>query len=159
MCIWMFSIILSHFKELHEFFMCALTIVGEISFIFSFVWYGLVRKSLGVGCTFEKMAQKTKCQKMNVNIFIIKLGWIISPGQNPFKLLYSIMILNTTSLPCKAGPTNLFLRCLWGRSEKPIVHFSYARYVLKIQACLYSLGLSSRLWIKTYTIETWPFFV
>jgi hypothetical protein len=28
--------------------MCALTIVGEISFIFSFVRYGSVRKSLGV---------------------------------------------------------------------------------------------------------------
>jgi len=62
------------FKELHEFLMCVVTIGGETSFIFSFVRYGLVRKSLGVGCTFQKMAQKTKCPKMNVNLFIIELG-------------------------------------------------------------------------------------
>jgi len=68
------------FKELHEFLMCAVTIGGETRFIFSFVRYGLVRKSLGVGCTFQKMAQKTKCPKMNVNLFIIELGWIISPS-------------------------------------------------------------------------------
>jgi len=41
------------FKELHEFLMGAITIVGESSFIFNFVIYGLVTKSLGVGCTFE----------------------------------------------------------------------------------------------------------
>jgi hypothetical protein len=26
------------------------------------------------------VAQRTNCQKMNVNIFTIKLGWIISPS-------------------------------------------------------------------------------
>jgi hypothetical protein len=44
------------FKELHEFLMGAITIVGESSFIFSDVIYGLVTKSLGVGCTFEEVA-------------------------------------------------------------------------------------------------------
>jgi hypothetical protein len=62
------------FKKIHVFFMGAITIVGESSFIFSFVSYGLVTKSLGVGCTFEEVAQRTNCQKMNVNIFTIKLG-------------------------------------------------------------------------------------
>ncbi len=41
--------------------------------------YGLVTKTLEVGCTFEEVAEKTKCQKMNVNPFTTKLGWIISP--------------------------------------------------------------------------------
>ncbi len=63
-------------KELHEFLymMGAIIIFGEKSFIFSLVGYGLVMKSLGAGCTFEEVAEKTKCQKMNVNIFRIKLG-------------------------------------------------------------------------------------
>jgi hypothetical protein len=34
----------------------------------SFVDYGLVKKFLGARCTFEEVAEKTKCQKMNVNI-------------------------------------------------------------------------------------------
>jgi hypothetical protein len=38
------------------------------SSIFSFVDYGLVKKSLGARCTLEEVAEKTKCQKMNVNI-------------------------------------------------------------------------------------------
>jgi hypothetical protein len=54
--------------------MGAIIIFGEKSFIFSLVGYGLVMKSLGAGCTFEEVAEKTKCQKMNVNIFRIKLG-------------------------------------------------------------------------------------
>jgi hypothetical protein len=62
------------FKKLHVFFMGAITIVGESSFIFSFVSYGLVTKSLGDECTFEEVSQRTNCQKMNVNIFAIKLG-------------------------------------------------------------------------------------
>jgi hypothetical protein len=63
-------------KEFHEFLnlMGPIIIFGEKSFIFSFVGYGLVKKSLGARCTFEQVAQKTKCQKMNVNIFRIKLG-------------------------------------------------------------------------------------
>ncbi len=63
-------------KELHEFLymMGALTIFGEKTFMFSFVGYRVVTKSLGAGCTFEEVADKTKCQNMNVNIFRIKLG-------------------------------------------------------------------------------------
>jgi hypothetical protein len=44
-------------------------IVKESSFKFSFVSYGLVTKSLEAGCTFEEVAEKIKCQKMNVNVF------------------------------------------------------------------------------------------
>jgi hypothetical protein len=44
------------FKTLHEFFVGAITIVLQNSFIFSFMSYGLVIKSLGVGCTFEVVA-------------------------------------------------------------------------------------------------------
>jgi hypothetical protein len=58
--------------------MGVLTIFGEANFIFSFVGYGLVTKSLGVGYTFEEVVEKKKCQKMNVNIFITKLKRIIS---------------------------------------------------------------------------------
>jgi hypothetical protein len=39
------------------------------------------------------VAKKTKCQKMNVNIFTTKLGWIISPsfeGAKSLKLLYTL---------------------------------------------------------------------
>jgi hypothetical protein len=55
-------------KELHEFLcmMGAITIIGKNSFIFSFVDYGLVTKSLGARCTFEEVVEKTKCHKMNV---------------------------------------------------------------------------------------------
>jgi hypothetical protein len=34
----------------------------------------LLVQSLGAGCTFEEGAKKTKCQKMNVNLFRNKLG-------------------------------------------------------------------------------------
>jgi hypothetical protein len=54
--------------------MNAIIIFGESSFIFSFVGYGLVIKSLEVGCIFEKVEEKTKCQKMNVSVFPSKLG-------------------------------------------------------------------------------------
>jgi hypothetical protein len=54
--------------------MGAITIFGESSFIFSLGGYGLLTKSLGVGCTFEMFIEKTKCQKMNVNFFTTKLG-------------------------------------------------------------------------------------
>jgi acyl CoA:acetate/3-ketoacid CoA transferase beta subunit len=40
----------------------AMIIFGENNFIFSFVGYGLVTKSLAAGCTFEKVAEKTKCE-------------------------------------------------------------------------------------------------
>ncbi len=51
-------------KELHEFLymIVAMIIFGENNFIFSFVGYGLVTKSLAAGCTFEKVAEKTKCE-------------------------------------------------------------------------------------------------
>jgi len=65
--------------------MSALTISGEDSFIFSFVTYRLMTKSLGVGCTFKVVVLETKCRKMNVNPRT-------SQGQNPLKLPYSIMI-------------------------------------------------------------------
>ncbi len=54
--------------------MGAIIMFGKNNFILNFVGYGLVTKSLGVGCTFEEVAKKTKCQKMNVNIFTTKLG-------------------------------------------------------------------------------------
>jgi hypothetical protein len=54
--------------------MGALTIFGKGSFIFSFVSYGLVTKSLEAGCTFEEVAEKIKYQKMNVNVFTNKVG-------------------------------------------------------------------------------------
>jgi hypothetical protein len=54
--------------------MGAIIIFGESSFIFSFVGYGFVIKLLEVGCIFEKADEKTKCQKMNVNVFPTKLG-------------------------------------------------------------------------------------
>ncbi len=56
-------------KELNEFYLMkdAITIFEKNIFIFSFVDYGLVTKSLGVGCTFEEVAKETKCQKVNVN--------------------------------------------------------------------------------------------
>jgi hypothetical protein len=47
----------------------AINIFEKNNFIFSFV--GLVT---WVGCTFEEGLEKTKCQKMNVNIFTNKLG-------------------------------------------------------------------------------------
>jgi hypothetical protein len=56
--------------------MSAITMFGKSSFIFNFVGYGyaLVTKSTEVGCTFEEVAEKTKCQKVNVNLFTTKLG-------------------------------------------------------------------------------------
>jgi hypothetical protein len=73
----MFSITLSHFEKIHEFVSMkgsASTIFRKGSFIFSFVSYGLVAKSLGAGCTFEEVAEKIKCQKMNVIFFTTKVG-------------------------------------------------------------------------------------
>jgi hypothetical protein len=52
-------------KELDTFLpmMGAIIIFGENIFIFSFV----VTKSVGLGCTCAEVAEKIKCQKMNVN--------------------------------------------------------------------------------------------
>ncbi len=48
---------LSHFEKLHDFLhmVSAIIIFGESNFIFNFVGYGLVTKSLGAGCTFEEV--------------------------------------------------------------------------------------------------------
>jgi hypothetical protein len=54
--------------------MDAITIFGKSSFIFSSMGYELVIKLLEARCTFEKVEEETKCQKMNVNIFPTKLG-------------------------------------------------------------------------------------
>ncbi len=69
-------------------------------------------------CTFEEVAEKTKCWKMNVNIFTTKFGCIISPsfwgGKNPLSYYNSITILNTISLPCtKWDAWNKFLIYRW----------------------------------------------
>jgi hypothetical protein len=79
MCIWMFSITLSHF-EIITWILCmmsAITIFEESCFIFSFVNYGFVTKSFGTRCTFEQVAKKKKCQKMNVNFLTTNIRWII----------------------------------------------------------------------------------
>ncbi len=54
--------------------MGALTIFGKGCSVFSFVSYGLVTKSLGAGCTFEEVAEKIKCQKMNVNFITTRMN-------------------------------------------------------------------------------------
>jgi hypothetical protein len=66
------------------------------------VGYGLVRKSFAVGCTFEEVVEKIEHQKMSVILFqpnYHESSHLVSKGQNPIKLLYSIIILNTISLP------------------------------------------------------------
>ncbi len=57
-------------KKLHVFLcmMGAITIFGENGFKFNYVDYGLVTISLGARGTFEGVVEKTKCQKMNVNV-------------------------------------------------------------------------------------------
>jgi hypothetical protein len=49
--------------------MNAIIIFEENSLISSFMSYGLVTKSLKVGCTLEEGVEKIKFQKMNVNLF------------------------------------------------------------------------------------------
>jgi hypothetical protein len=57
MCIWMFSITLLYSeKNYMNFFVYdggVLTIFGEGTFVFNFMGYGLVTKSLEAECTFE----------------------------------------------------------------------------------------------------------
>jgi hypothetical protein len=74
--------------------MGAIIMFGKNNFTWNFVGYGLVTKSLGVGCTFEEVAKKTKCQKMNVNIFTTKLGWIISPSFERGKIPKATILYN-----------------------------------------------------------------
>jgi hypothetical protein len=61
--------------------MNAITIFEKYSFIFSFVNYELVIKSLGARCTLEVVAEKRKCEKMNVNFLLPNkmnhLTWLI----------------------------------------------------------------------------------
>jgi hypothetical protein len=49
--------------------MDAMTIFEKNSFIFSFVGYKLMIKLFEARCTFEKVEEETKCEKMNVNFF------------------------------------------------------------------------------------------
>jgi hypothetical protein len=54
----MFLIMLSHFEKFTRIFVydeCLNHFLGEDSFIFNFVNYGLVTKSPGVGCTFQEV--------------------------------------------------------------------------------------------------------
>ncbi len=71
MCVGMFSITMSHFERitwiLHM--MCAITIFGESNFIFNFLGYGSVIKSLGAPSTFEKVEEKTKHHEINKIFF------------------------------------------------------------------------------------------
>jgi len=65
MCISMFSITFTFWKELREFLhmMSVLTIFGEGNFICSFVSYGLVTKSLGARAHFRRWWRKQNVKK------------------------------------------------------------------------------------------------
>jgi hypothetical protein len=62
-------------RKLYEFLctMSAIIICEESSFIFSFVNYELVTKSLGAGCTFEEVAKKMKMSKDECESFYSKI--------------------------------------------------------------------------------------
>ncbi len=91
-----FNHIVSHFERimwiLHM--MNGITIFGASSFIFTFMSYWLAIKLLGAWCAFEKVEEKTKCQKMNVNLFPNKLGWIISLSFFEVRSLGSTILYN-----------------------------------------------------------------
>jgi hypothetical protein len=77
--------------------MGAIIILGKNSFKFSFAGYGLLTKSLGLGCTFEEVAQKNKNKKMSKDEYEYFYNQIrmnnltlVSKGQNSLKLLYSL---------------------------------------------------------------------
>jgi hypothetical protein len=53
--------------------MSAIIIFEESSFIFSFVNYELVTKSLGARCTFEEVAKKIKMSKDECESFYSKI--------------------------------------------------------------------------------------
>jgi hypothetical protein len=75
--------------------MTAIIIFEESSFKFSFVSYGLVTKSLEAECTFEEVAEKIKCQKMNLTLFTTKFRWILlSPSLQGAKSLEAIILYN-----------------------------------------------------------------
>jgi hypothetical protein len=80
----------------------------ENVFSYLVLWLWIGDKVLWVSCTFEKLVEKTKGQKMNVNF--LQPNWDESfdlgdRRQNTLKLLYFIMIINTISMPYKARPT------------------------------------------------------
>jgi len=79
---WRFSITLSHFEEFHEFLymMGAITISGKNSFIFNFVGYELVTKSLGGLVHIWGGGRENKMSKYGCELFPTKLEWIISPS-------------------------------------------------------------------------------
>jgi hypothetical protein len=113
MRILMFSITSPHFERITWILcvMSAITNFEESSFVFSFVSYGLVTKSFGTGCTFEQVAKKTKCQKMNVNFFTTNVRWIISPSFYGAKSLEATIHYNDFEhkIPSLQGKANKFL--------------------------------------------------
>jgi hypothetical protein len=63
MCIWMFSIKLSHFERTTWILVYDGCLFGEYSFIFNFVGYGLMTKSHGARYTFEEVGGESKMSK------------------------------------------------------------------------------------------------
>jgi hypothetical protein len=72
----MFSITLSHFEKNNMNFCMvgALIIFGKGSSILSLVGYGLVTKTFRVGCTFEMVADKTKCHEFDSFKYQIRMN-------------------------------------------------------------------------------------
>jgi hypothetical protein len=102
------------------------------------------------------VAEKTKCQKVNVNLFTTKLGWIISStfwGQNPLSY-YTLMILNTIYLPYKDGPTtNSQATQKWFHKVKMRNHWLMSnRTTFEELVLTFSLSLSLSLSIYIYNI-------
>ncbi len=55
----------------------ALTIFGENGFIFSFVGYGMVTKSLRIGCTFEEVEKEKKKSINEYESISNQIRWIM----------------------------------------------------------------------------------
>jgi hypothetical protein len=73
-------------------------------FSYSILWLWIGDKVSWAGCTFEEVAEKTKYQKMNVNLFATKLGRIISPrGSLEATILYND---SQHSIPALQGRAN-----------------------------------------------------
>jgi hypothetical protein len=104
-------------KELYEFLwmMSAIIIFEESSFIFSFVSHVWIGDKVTWGWVHiwgggrENKMSKDKCESLYKKTRMNHLSpRLVSRRQNPLKLsFYSIMILNTISMPCKAGPTKI----------------------------------------------------
>jgi len=107
-----FSITLSHIlKELHE-FLCMMGALNHFFFWVKIVLYLVLWvmdwcKSLGAGWVHiwrgweRNKVSKEKCESF-YNQIRMESSHLVSKGHDPLKLLFSIMILNTTSLPYKA---------------------------------------------------------